>query len=266
MGEPLDADTWNWYHTKIGKGKCHIVDTWWQTETGGIMITTPKNTLPGKGGFAGLPMPGIKPKLIDGSHTPINTTHTPGELILEGNWPGRARNIYQDHTRFEQSYFSSHHDGFITGDGAFFDDEGYYRITGRIDDVMNVSGHRLGTAELENIINDHPKSIESAVIGISDAIKGEVPIAFIIANQEQGILEKELEVELIQKIRSEIGGFAVPKAFYFVPGLPKTRSGKIMRRILRKIATNDIDTIGDTSTLIDPYIIGTIQALLSHKN
>ncbi len=171
VGEPIDEDTWNWYHTNIGKGKCHIVDTWWQTETGGIMITTPKNTFESKPGFTGFPLPGIQPRMIDEKQNRIETSHQSGELILEGNWPGRARTIHNDPTRFENTYFSSHHDGFITGDGAFIDDAGYYRITGRIDDVMNVSGHRIGTAELENIINDHVAVIESAIIAIPDALK-----------------------------------------------------------------------------------------------
>ncbi len=267
VGEPIDEDTWNWYHTHIGKGKCHIVDTWWQTETGGIMITTPKNTFESKPGFAGFPLPGIQPRIIDENQNTIHTANQSGELILEGNWPGRARTIHNDPTRFENTYFSSHHDGFITGDGAFIDDAGYYRITGRIDDVMNVSGHRIGTAELENIINDHRAITESAIIAIPDTIKWEVPIAFVVAvDGDGGGSKTEIQKELLSKIRSEIGGFAIPNTFYFVPWLPKTRSGKIMRRILRKITTNEVNTIGDVSTLLDPSIIKSIQDIVSMKH
>ena len=253
VGEPINPEAWMWYHKNIGKENCPIVDTWWQTETGGILITPLPGANPTKPGSATLPFFGLKPKVIrqDGSEADINEG---GYLVIEKSWPGIMRTVYGDHERFKNTYFSQYPGLYFTGDGARKDEDGYFWLMGRVDDVINISGHRLGTAEVESSLVSHPKVAEAAVVGFPHDIKGEGIYAYVTV--KQGIeADDALKKELVAHVRKEIGPIASPDKIHFTPGLPKTRSGKIMRRILRKIAANEIEELGDTSTLADPTVV-----------
>ena len=259
VGEPINEEAWQWFHKNIGKGNCPIVDTWWQTETGGMMITNIANVTPGKPSFATLPLPGVQPCLVDEQGHEIEGNGVNGNLCIKFPWPGIIRTTYRDHERCRQTYFSTYPDRYFTGDGCLRDDEGNYRITGRVDDVLNVSGHRIGTAEVENAINMHAGVTESAVVGYPHDIKGQGIYAYVIYDETHGDpnLSKQ---DIIQTVSRIIGPIAKPDKIQFVPGLPKTRSGKIMRRILRKIAEGDTSNLGDTSTLLDPSLVDIIKA------
>lgn len=259
VGEPINEEAWHWYHKNIGRGQCPIVDTWWQTETGGIMISSLAGVTPEKPGFATLPLPGIEPVLMDEDGKEIEGNDVQGNLCIKKPWPSIARTIWGDHDRYLETYMSAYKGYYFTGDGCRRDENGFYRITGRVDDVLNVSGHRLGTAEIENAVDEHENVIETAVVGYPHDIKGEGIYAFMICEDEPENLEvfkKEIH-DLVTKI---IGPIAKPDKIQVVPGLPKTRSGKIMRRILRKIAANDLENIGDTSTLLDPSVVEDIKS------
>jgi acetyl-CoA synthetase len=263
VGEPINEEAWHWYNEHIGQNRCPIVDTWWQTETGGVMISNLAGVTPSKPSYATLPLPGIQPCLVDENGVEIEGNGVNGNLCIKFPWPGMIRSTYKDHERCRQTYFSTYEDLYFTGDGCLRDEEGMYRITGRVDDVLNVSGHRIGTAEVENAINMHASVIESAVVGYSHDIKGQGIFAYVIIeskNQDLGSLQKEI----IQKVNEVIGPIAKPDQILFVSGLPKTRSGKIMRRILRKIAEGDISNLGDTSTLLDPSVVDQIVKLARH--
>jgi acetyl-CoA synthetase len=258
VGEPINEEAWHWYNDHVGDGRCPIVDTWWQTETGGIMISPLAGVTPTKPGFATLPLPGIFPALMDENGKEIQGNGVSGNLTLKHPWPGIARTIWGDHDRYLQTYMSAYKGYYFTGDGCRRDPDGYYRITGRVDDVLNVSGHRLGTAEIENAINEHPNVVESAVVGYPHDIKGQGIFAFMICEndpKDPEAFKKELN-DLVTKI---IGPIAKPDKIQIAPGLPKTRSGKIMRRILRKVAANDLENVGDTSTLLDPEVVEDIK-------
>ena len=262
VGEPINEEAWHWYNEHIGNKNCPIVDTWWQTETGGVMISNLAGVTPAKPSYATLPLPGIQPCLVDENGVEIEGNGVNGNLCIKFPWPGIIRSTYKDHERCRQTYFSTYENLYFTGDGCLRDEEGYYRITGRVDDVLNVSGHRIGTAEVENAINMHAGVIESAVVGYPHDIKGQGIFAYVIIeseNQDFGSLQKEI----IQKVNEVIGPIAKPDQILFVPGLPKTRSGKIMRRILRKIAEGDTSNLGDTSTLLDPSLVEQIVAIKS---
>jgi len=262
VGEPINPEAWRWYHKTVGDGHCPIVDTWWQTETGGHLITP----LPGahdlKPGSAGFPMFGVRPALVDneGKRLPDGSA-AQGNLVLLGSWPGQMRGVYGDQQRFFDTYFSTYPGYYFTGDGARRDEEGYWWITGRVDDVLNVSGHRLGTAEIESALVLHPDVAEAAVVGYPHDIKGQGVWCYVTLNE--GVeATPELEQALKDQVRKEIGPVASPDVIQFTPGLPKTRSGKIMRRILRKIAENELGSLGDTSTLADP---GVVDALVEGR-
>jgi len=261
VGEPINEEAWLWYYETAGDKRCPIVDTWWQTETGGILITA----LPGahalKPAFASFPFFGVRPAIVDGEGKVLEG-ETEGNLVLLDSWPGQMRTVYKDHDRFVQTYFSTFKGTYFTGDGAKRDKDGYYRITGRVDDVINVSGHRLGTAEIEDALNMHPNIAESAVVGYPHDLKGQGIYAYVILMGGETATE-ELRKDIVQHVRKEIGPIATPDVILFAPGLPKTRSGKIMRRILRKVAENAFDQLGDTSTLADPSVVETIIA--NHK-
>lgn len=259
VGEPINEEAWQWYNKHVGKEKCPIVDTWWQTETGGIMISPKAGITKLKPAHATLPLTGIVPILVDEKGNEITDTVAEGNLCIKTPWPSMARTIYGDHERFKQTYFSTYKGLYFTGDGAKRDSDSYFRITGRVDDVINVSGHRIGTAEVEDAINEHPDVTESAVVGFPHDIKGQGIYAFVTAvhpHVDSATLEKEIR-ELVTKI---IGPIARPDQIQVVEGLPKTRSGKIMRRILRKIVENDLANIGDTSTLLNPECVEKIIA------
>ncbi|GAC1587643.1 MAG: acetate--CoA ligase [Ginsengibacter sp.] len=257
VGEPINEEAWSWYHTNIGKDHCPIVDTWWQTETGGILITSLAGVTPQKPAHATLPMPGVQPALMDEKGNEVNGNNVSGNLCIKFPWPGMLRTTYGDHERCRTNYFVSYPGMYFTGDGCLRDENGYYRITGRVDDVLNVSGHRIGTAEVENAINLHKSVIESAVVGFPHDIKGQGLYAYIITD---GALSSEsLHKEIVDTVVKEIGPFAKPDKIQFVKGLPKTRSGKIMRRILRKIAEGETDNLGDTTTLLDPDVVNDIK-------
>lgn len=254
VGEPINEEAWHWFDEKIGRGKAPIVDTWWQTETGGIMISPIATVTPTKPSFATLPLPGIQPILVDENGKEIIGNDVMGNLCIKFPWPGMLRTTYGDHERCKQTYFSTYPDLYFTGDGCMRDQDGYYRITGRVDDVLNVSGHRIGTAEVENAINMHAGVVESAVVGYPHDVKGQGIYAFVINPEMHG--EAELtKKDILQTVTRVIGAIAKPDKILFVSGLPKTRSGKIMRRILRKIAEGDTANLGDTSTLLDPNIV-----------
>lgn len=258
VGEPINEEAWHWYHEHIGKENCPVVDTWWQTETGGIMISNLAGITPQIPTYATLPLPGILPCLVDEQGNEIEGNDVNGNLCIKFPWPGMIRTTYNDHERCKQTYFSTYKDKYFTGDGCLRDKDGNYRITGRVDDVLNVSGHRIGTAELENVINMHDAIIESAIVGYPHDIKGQGIYAYVICENEtqaNDVVKKEI-IDLISKT---IGAIAKPDKIQFVPGLPKTRSGKIMRRILRKIAEGDTSNLGDTSTLLDPTLIDEIK-------
>lgn len=255
VGEPINPEAWAWYHRVVGKGKLPIVDTWWQTETGACLMTP----LPGahalKPGAASFPMFGIEPALVDNEGNPLpDEGAAEGNLIIKGSWPGQMRTVYGDHKRFAETYFSTYRGLYFTGDGARRDEDGYWWITGRVDDVLNVSGHRLGTAEIESALVSHPLVAEAAVVGYPHDIKGQGVYCYVTMNAGLEPTD-ETAKQLRNHVRSEIGPVASPDLIQFAPGLPKTRSGKIMRRILRKIAENQFDALGDTSTLADPAVV-----------
>jgi acetyl-CoA synthetase len=256
VGEPINEEAWHWFDKHIGKEKCPIVDTWWQTETGGMMISNIANVSPGIPSFATLPLPGIQPCLMDEKGNEILEQEANGNLCIKFPWPGILRTTYGDHERCKHTYFSAYADKYFTGDGCLRDKNGNYRITGRVDDVLNVSGHRIGTAELENAINMHADVTESAVVGYPHDLKGQGIYAFVIS---EGAISEQHKQEIIKTVVSVIGPIAKPDKIQFVPGLPKTRSGKIMRRILRKIAEGDTSNLGDTSTLLDPSLVDLIK-------
>ncbi|WP_255713484.1 MULTISPECIES: acetate--CoA ligase [unclassified Pedobacter] len=254
VGEPINEEAWHWFDEKIGKSKAPIVDTWWQTETGGIMISPIATVTPTKPSYATLPLPGIQPILVDENGKEIEGNDVSGNLCIKFPWPGMLRTTYGDHERCKQTYFSTYENLYFTGDGCLRDKDGYYRITGRVDDVLNVSGHRIGTAEVENAINMHAGVVESAVVGYPHDVKGQGIYAFVINPEMHG--EAELtKKDILQTVTRVIGAIAKPDKILFVSGLPKTRSGKIMRRILRKIAEGDTSNLGDTSTLLDPAVV-----------
>ena len=253
VGEPINPEAWEWYYRTIGEEKCPIVDTWWQTETGGIMITPLPGATELKPGSATRPFFGVMPALVDGLGNVLEGA-TEGNLVMVDSWPGQSRTVYGDHTRFVKTYFSTFRGMYFSGDGARRDEDGYYWITGRVDDVLNVSGHRMGTAEIESAMVAHPKVAEAAVVGYPHDIKGQGIYVYVTLNMgEQG--SDELVAELRSWVRQEIGPVATPDLIQLSPSLPKTRSGKIMRRILRKIAANEHDALGDTSTLADPSVV-----------
>ena len=258
VGEPINEEAWHWYNDQIGKGKCPIVDTWWQTETGGILISPLAGITPLKPTYATLPLPGVQVCLVDSEGNEILGNDVSGNLCLKYPWPSMIRTTYGDHERCRQVYFSTYKGKYFTGDGCKRDKDGYYRITGRVDDVINVSGHRIGTAEIEDAINTYDKVIESAVVGFPHSIKGQGIFAFVISSSSENANYKE---EIRKQVTKVIGPIAKPDRILLVDGLPKTRSGKIMRRILRKIASGELSKIGDTSTLIDPAIVKHINNL-----
>jgi acetyl-CoA synthetase len=258
VGEPINEEAWHWYQDNIGKGKCPICDTYWQTETGGHLISPIAFVTPEKPSYATLPLPGIQPILVDSNGNELKGNDVEGNLCIKFPWPGMLRTTYGDHQRCIDTYFSTYKGLYFTGDGAKRDQNGYYRIIGRVDDVMNVSGHRIGTAEVENAIDEHKSVIESAVVGYPHDIKGQGIYAFVIVDNntyDPEVLRKEIN-DIVTKI---IGPIAKPDKIQFVPGLPKTRSGKIMRRILRKIAEGDTNNLGDVTTLLDPTIVDLIK-------
>ncbi|ASZ10537.1 acetate--CoA ligase [Chitinophaga pendula] len=258
VGEPINEEAWHWFKDNIGKGRCPIADTWWQTETGGIMITPIAGVTPEKPGYATLPLPGIQPVLVDENGKELEGNGVSGNLCIKFPWPGIIRTTYGDHERCRKTYFSTYENLYFTGDGCLRDEDGYYRITGRVDDVLNVSGHRIGTAEVENAINMHAGVVESAVVGYPHDIKGQGIYAYVINDRLSG--DPELtKRDIAQTVARIIGPIAKPDKIQFVSGLPKTRSGKIMRRILRKIAEGDTENLGDTSTLLDPAVVEEIK-------
>ncbi|WP_373524248.1 acetate--CoA ligase [Aquiflexum sp.] len=257
VGEPINEEAWKWYYTHIGKSKCPIVDTWWQTETGGIMVSPIAGITPTKPAYATLPLPGIQLMIVDPEGKELTGNSVEGNLCVKFPWPSMIRTTYGDHDRCKQTYFSTYKGLYFTGDGVKRDHDGYYRILGRVDDVINVSGHRLGTAEVENAINEHPLVIESAVVGYPHDIKGQGIYAYVICDMSHRT-EDNLINEIKDMVSKIIGPIAKPDKIQIVPGLPKTRSGKIMRRILRKIAEGSTDSMGDTSTLVDPDVVTAI--------
>jgi acetyl-CoA synthetase len=258
VGEPINPEAWEWYHRVVGERRCPIVDTWWQTETGGALITPLPGATDLKPGSATKPLPGVFPQLVDADGLVLDGA-TEGNLCLTASWPGQMRSVWGDHERFFQTYFTTYPGKYFTGDGCRRDADGYYWITGRVDDVINVSGHRMGTAEVESALVAHAKVAEAAVVGMPHEIKGQGIYAYVTLNANEPESE-ELRAELRQWVRKEIGPIASPDAIQFAPGLPKTRSGKIMRRILRKIAENDVSNLGDTSTLADPSVVDNLVA------
>ena len=262
VGEPINEEAWHWYNDNIGKKKSPIVDTWWQTETGGILISPIPYVTPTIPTFASLPLPGIQPCLMDENGKEIKTNQVDGRLCIKYPWPSMARTIWGDHQRYKETYFSAYDSYYFTGDGALRDTVGYYRITGRVDDVIIVSGHNLGTAPIEDAINEHPAVAESAIVGFPDDIKGNTLYGFVILKETGKDRKQEnLRKEINQLITEHIGPIAKLKKIQFTSGLPKTRSGKIMRRILRKIACNETEHLGDTSTLLNPEVV---QEIIDH--
>jgi len=253
VGEPINPEAWRWYHDVVGEGRCPIIDTWWQTETGAAMIAPMPGATDLKPGSATKPMPGVDPQLVDAEGEVLQGP-TSGNLVITRSWPGQMRTVWGDHNRFFQTYFTTYPGKYFTGDGARRDEDGYWWITGRVDDVINVSGHRMGTAEVESALVLHPKVAEAAVVGMPHDIKGQGIYAYVTLNSGEASSEA-LRGELVKWVRSEIGPIATPDKLQFAPGLPKTRSGKIMRRILRKIAEGDVTSLGDTSTLADPAVV-----------
>ena len=253
VGEPINPEAWLWYYNVVGEGRCPIVDTWWQTETGGILITPLPGATALKPGSATLPFFGVTPAIVDADGNALEGAAS-GNLVLTDSWPGQARTVFGDHERFVETYFSTYPGRYFTGDGCRRDEDGYYWITGRVDDVINVSGHRIGTAEVESALVAHPKVAESAVVGYPHEIKGQGIYAYVTL-MEGEISSDELRRELVQWVRKEIGPIASPDLIQWAPGLPKTRSGKIMRRILRKIAANEYDQLGDVTTLAEPAVV-----------
>ena len=256
VGEPINEEAWHWYHDNIGKGNCPLVDTWWQTETGGIMISALAGITPNKPAHASLPLPGIQPIIVDSDGNELDGNNVQGNLCIKFPWPSILRTTYGDHQRCINTYFSNYKGMYFTGDGVKRDHDGYLRILGRVDDVINVSGHRMGTAEVENAINEHEEVVESAVVGYPHEIKGEGIYAYVIVNSKSS--DEIIKTEITAVVRRVIGPIAKPDKIQIVSGLPKTRSGKIMRRILRKVASNDFDNLGDTSTLLNPDVVDEI--------
>ena len=254
VGEPINPEAWLWYYNVVGEKRCPIVDTWWQTETGGILITPLPGATDLKPGSATLPFFGVQPAVVDAEGNILEGA-TEGNLVLLDSWPGQMRTVYGDHERFVQTYFATYKGMYFSGDGCRRDADGYYWITGRVDDVINVSGHRMGTAEVESALVAHPKVAEAAVVGYPHDLKGQGIYAYVTLMEGEEPTE-ELKKELVTWVRKEIGPIASPDLIQFSPGLPKTRSGKIMRRILRKIAEDSFDNLGDTSTLADPGVVG----------
>ncbi len=261
VGEPINPEAWMWYHQVVGGGRCPVVDTWWQTETGGIMITPLPGAIPQKPGSATLPFFGIQPEVVDGNGAVQDEAQAQGMLVIKDSWPGQMRTVYKDHDRFVRTYFSQFEGKYFTGDGCRRDEDGYYWITGRVDDVLNVSGHRMGTAEIESALVSHDKVAEAAVVGYPHDIKGQGIYCYVtlVAGIDPS---DELRRELVQHVRNEIGPIAKPDFIQFAPSLPKTRSGKIMRRILRRIAANEHQDLGDTSTLADSSVV---DDLVEHR-
>ena len=263
VGEPINEEAWHWYHQQVGKGNCPVVDTWWQTETGGCLISNLAGVTPGIPAWASLPLPGVQPILVDENGkeclAPDEKGIVKGNLCMRFPWPGILRTTYGDHERCRTNYFATYPGLYFTGDGALRDANGNYRITGRVDDVLNVSGHRLGTAEVENAINMHAGVVESAVVGYPHEIKGQGIYAYVIVEHLHGD-ETQMRRDILQTVSQQIGPIAKPDKIQFVSGLPKTRSGKIMRRILRKIAEGELSNLGDTTTLLDPAVVETIAA------
>jgi acetyl-CoA synthetase len=253
VGEPINPEAWLWYHRVVGEGRCPIVDTWWQTETGACLMSPLPGATPLKPGSCTKPLPGVKPQLVDADGK-VLTGAISGNLCLTDSWPGQMRTVYGDHERFITTYFTTYPGKYFTGDGARRDEDGYYWITGRVDDVINVSGHRLGTAEVESALVSHPAVAEAAVVGYPHEIKGQGIYCYVTLKADTEVTP-QLEPELRNWVRREIGPFASPDVIQFAPGLPKTRSGKIMRRILRKVAEGDIANLGDTTTLADPTVV-----------
>jgi acetyl-CoA synthetase len=253
VGEPINPEAWEWYWRVVGDGRCPVIDTWWQTETGGHMIMPLPGAIAQKPGSATKPFFGVKPELRDADGKVIEGAGA-GNLVITDSWPGQMRTVYGDHARFMETYFSAYPNTYFTGDGCRRDEDGYYWITGRVDDVLNIAGHRLGTAEIESALVAHPKVSEAAVVGYPHSIKGQGIYAYVtlMAGEQSS---DELKKELVQWVRKEISPIASPDIIQFAPGLPKTRSGKIMRRILRKIAEDDFGNLGDTSTLADPAVV-----------
>jgi acetyl-CoA synthetase len=260
VGEPINPDTWRWYYNVVGEERCSIVDTWWQTETGGILITPLPGAIPTKPGSATLPFFGIEPVLLSPEGLELKTIEASGLLAIKGPWPSMARTIQGDHMRFYETYLKEFKGYYLTGDGATRDADGYYWLTGRVDDVMNVSGHRIGSAEIESALVTHPFCSEAAVVGFPHQVKGEGIFAYVILKDGYEV-DEELVGELRNEVRRHIGAFATPDQILIAPGLPKTRSGKIMRRILRKIASKETEDLGDITTLADPSIVDTLILL-----
>lgn len=260
VGEPINPEAWEWYHRVVGERRCPIVDTWWQTETGGIMITPLPGATALKPGSASRPFFGVQPALMDAQGKLIEEQAASGNLVIGSSWPGQIRSVYGDHQRVIDTYYSTYPGYYFTGDGARRDEDGYYWITGRVDDVMNVSGHRIGTAEVESALVLHPAVAEAAVVGFPHDLKGEGIYAFVTLMSGDNSDANTLLEELVAMVRQEIGPIAKPDAIQWAPGLPKTRSGKIMRRILRKIAASELDNLGDTSTLADPSVVDDLIA------
>jgi acetyl-CoA synthetase len=262
VGEPINEEAWHWYNDNIGKTKCPIVDTWWQTETGAMMISPIAGITPTRPTFATLPLPGVQPVLMDehGKEIPQALEPAEGRLAMKAPWPSIARTIYGDHQRYKDTYFSTYPGNYFTGDGAYRDASGNYRITGRVDDVVIVSGHNLGTAPIENAIDEHAEIVECAVVGFPHDIKGNALYAFVTKYDESKKSDEDLRKEINNLIATTVGAIAKLDKIQFVSGLPKTRSGKIMRRILRKIASQDAENLGDISTLLNPDIVEEIKS------
>ncbi len=258
VGEPINEEAWQWFSENIGKGKCPIVDTWWQTETGGILISNMAGVTPSKPSYATLPLPGVQPMLVDEQGLEITGNNVSGNLCIKFPWPSIIRTTYGDHERCRTTYFATYPELYFTGDGCYRDEQGNYRITGRVDDVLNVSGHRIGTAEVENAINMHAGVVESAVVGYPHDVKGQGIYAYVVCSNTHGD-ENLTRQDIMQTVTRMIGAIAKPDKIQFVSGLPKTRSGKIMRRILRKIAESEFDQLGDISTLLDPAVVEEIK-------
>jgi acetyl-CoA synthetase len=265
VGEPINPEAWEWYHRVVGDHRCPIVDTWWQTETGGIMISPLPGATALKPGSATRPFFGVKPALVDPEGKILEATEAAGNLVITASWPGQIRTVYGDHKRVIETYYSTYPGYYFTGDGARRDADGYYWITGRVDDVLNVSGHRIGTAEVESALVLHPSVAEAAVVGYPHDVKGEGIYAYVTLMVGDNRDPEELIQELVASVRKEIGPIAKPDVIQWAPGLPKTRSGKIMRRILRKIAANELDNLGDTSTLADPSVVDDLVANRENK-
>jgi acetyl-CoA synthetase len=253
VGEPINPEVWQWYFEKVGKSSCEVIDTWWQTETGSVLISPIAGVTPTKPGSATLPFFGVIPSLVDADGTTLEG-EAKGNLCIDQSWPSQIRTVYGDHHRMIETYFSTYEERYFTGDGARRDKDGYYWVTGRVDDVLNVSGHRIGTAEVESAIVEHKSVAEAAVVGIDHEIKGQAIYAFVILKKIEASQTNTYE-EIMEQVSLSIGKIAKPEHIQFVRDLPKTRSGKIMRRILRKIANNNTDELGDITTLADPTIV-----------